>query len=277
MAVCHPDNAIWPDPSVLPPEPVDPDNLTDEELLADQQVEIALGLAWSTLQVLSAYQIAICPITIRPCRRSCAPMPYLTAPVWGYGSYPYAPFFPYTLNGQWYNMTCGLHQDACSCTYVRQTPLLGPVGDIVAVIIGGLELDPEDYRIDNGNLLVRQDGEGWPLCQDFNKPLGEEDTWSVTYFHGATADITVRYAAGILADEYLKGILGSDCRLPSGTVNIIRQNLTIEVEKDMFELGLTGIPEVDAVTARFNPFRRKAGAAFYNPDKPVQRETTWGG
>lgn len=273
MALCHPSNAIWPDPSVLIP---DPDWDADQLLLFNEQIEIATGLAWSSLQVLSAYQIAICPITVRPCRKSCNPMPYLTAPVWyGYGGYsPFGSFFPYTLNGQWYNMTCG-HRDPCSCTHIRQVELLGPVGDIVSVDIGGLALDPDAYRVDNSNMLVRQDGEQWPLCQDMNKPLGEEDTWSVTYFHGATADITVRYAAGIMADEYLKGILGADCRLPSGTVNIIRQNIAIEVEKDMFEHGLTGIPEVDAVTARFNPFRRKSGSAFYNPDKPVQRQTTW--
>lgn len=270
MALCHPDNAIWPDPSVIvPPEDATPDQVA---LLA-QQVEIALGLAWTTLQTLTAYQIAICPIVVRPCSSRCSGGTYFIAPVSGPAG---APFWPLFINGGAVNILCGCNSDPCSCTYVHQVLLPGPVGEIVSVKIDGVEIPAEAYRVDDGYKLVRQDGEGWPFCQDFNEPLDGEDTFSVEYFHGSTADILVRYAAGILADEYLKGILGSECRLPAGTVQAVRQGVTFDIEKDMFDQGLTGIAEVDAVTARYNPYRQKLPAQVFSFDQPRARQTTWG-
>jgi hypothetical protein len=275
MAICHPDNAIWPDPSVLPTEPGD--DATAEEIadyeLAEQRVEIALGLAWTTLQTLTAYQIAICPITVRPCGSRCSEGSYFIAPVDGPAG---APFWPYLINGQMVNILCGCRDDPCSCSRVRDIALPGPVGEVVEVSIDGSPLPAASYRIDNGNRLVRQDGEGWPFCQDFNRPAGDEGTFTVTYYHGSTSDILVRYAAGLLADEYLKGMQGGDCRLPAGTVQAIRQGVTFEIEKDMFDRGLTGIAEVDAVTARYNPYRQKLPPQVFSLDQARARETTWG-
>lgn len=274
MALCVPTGAIWPDPSVLPgTEPVD--HSSEEHaawVILTQQVEIATGLAWTTLQVLTAYQIAICPITIRPCRKPCAFGNYFI-PGWQ-GAWT-GSFWPYVIDGQWFNMTCG-HWGECGCTHIQQIALQGPVGAIASVTIDGVDLPDDAYRVDNNNLLVRQDGEAWPLCQDMNLPLDEVGTWSITYYHGATADILVNYAAGILANEYLQAIQGAECRLPSGTVSVARQGVQFDVEKDMFENGLTGIGEVDAVTARYNPFRQKLPTAFFNPDAQKQRQTTWG-
>lgn len=277
MAVCHPDNAIWPDPTVLPPEPVDPDDLTDEEALAAQEVELALARAWTTLQVLTAGALAICPVTVRPCRQDCLTPNalYWRAPVTG--SVPTSsPFWPSVTDGVWTNIWCG-HRGDCGCSTIRQIRLPGPVGEIVEVMIDGEVVDAEAYRVDNNAHLVRQDGDEWPVCQDFNLPADEVGTWSVTYYRGAAADITVRAAAGILADEWLKAAQNQECRLPSGTTGVVRQGVQFEIEKDMFENGLTGIPEVDQVTARFNPYRRKSPAVFFNPDAKVARQTTFGG
>lgn len=283
MALCYPDTAIWPDPSILPVEPdapVDPDDLTPEEeaaaalyALESEQVEIALSLGWTTLQSLSAFQISICPVTIRPCKKSCAYGSYFVAPVQlGSGL---APFWPYVRNGQWFNSTCG-HWNDCGCTTIREVTLPGPVGEVVEVVIDGEILDPESYRVDNGNRLVRQDGELWPACQDFNLPMGEVGTWSVTYSHGATADILVRYAAGVLASEYLASMQGRDCRLPSGTTNIVRQGITIEVQTDLFE-SLTGIPEVGAVIMRYNPYGQRMPSRVFSPDRKLGRIITTAG
>jgi hypothetical protein len=271
MALCHPDTVIWPDPSVIVP----PEGATPEEIaLLELRVELALGYAWTTLQVLTAYQISVCPITVRPCSQSCAEGSYFVAPVDGPAG---APFWPYLINGQMVNILCRCNSDPCGCSTVQEIRLPGPVGSVVEVLIDGVPLEDDAYRIDNGNRLVRQDGEGWPFCQDFNKPIGEENTFAVTYYHGSTADGLVQYAAGVLADEFLKAITGhKKCRLPSGTTQIIRQGITMEIEKDMFELGLTGIPEVDAVTARYNPFREKMPSRVFSFDQPQVRQTTWG-
>lgn len=269
MALCHPDNAIWPDPSVIDPA----DGATAEEVaLLEQRVEIALGLAWSTLQVLSAYQIAICPITVRPSGRGCAHGSYFIAPVVGPAG---SPFWPTVRNGQWLNVWCG-HNGQCSCDHVNAVTLPGPVGSIDSVVINGVTLDPEVYRVDNGNSLVRQDGAGWPLCQNFDLPLGEDGVFSVTYYHGATADLLVRYAAGILADEYLKAIVNpNECRLPAGTTQVVRQGISFELQATLFDNGRTGIAEVDAVIQRYNPFGQRVPPSIFSLDRKPARQQTY--
>jgi hypothetical protein len=268
--ICHPDNAIWPTGTVLT-VPVDSDDPTEEEAAALLDEEIALSFGWTTLQSLSAYQIAICTTTVRPCKRACVPRVYQIAPVlWGA---PQAPFWPMVTNGVWTNIWCG-HGSGCGCSRIRQVVLPGPVGGIVAVTVDGVDLDPDQYRLDNGNLLVRQDGEDWPLCQDMNLPAGEENTWSVTYYHGATADLEVRAAAGTLAAEYLSARRDGTCRLPLGTVNLIRQGISIEVQNNFFTAGTTGILEVDTVIQRFNPYGQRMPSRSWSPDRNRGRVTT---
>lgn len=272
---CYPDNAIYPDPSIIPVAPAE--DATEQEVaayeLALMQFEIATLRAWTTLQVLSAYQIAICPVTVRPCAERCSGGSYFIAPVdgpWG------APFWPLFIGGGAVNILLGCSCSGdCSCSWTRDVRLPGPVGAIARVELDGVTLDPSAYRVDNGNRLVREDGEGWPFCQNMNLPLGEVGTFGVTYWHGATSDVLVRYAAGVLATEYLAAMMGGECRLPSGVTQVIRQGVTFEVEKDMFESGLTGIDEVDSVTARYNPFRVKLPAQVYSLDDLPPRRTTY--
>lgn len=271
MAICHPDNAIWPDPSViLPPEDASPEAVA----LLEQQVSIALGLAWSTLQVLSAYSLAICPAVVRPSSERCAWGSYFIAPVEG----PMlSSFWPTVRNGQWYNLVCSDHDGFCDCSTVRHVALPSPVGGIVEVNIDGVVLPASAYRVDDGFRLVRQDGEGWPLTQDFSKPAGEVGTFTVTFYQGAVEDVTVRYAAGVLASEYLLAILGQDCRLPAGTTQIVRQGITYEVQADFFQQGMTGLPEVDAVIQRFNPYGLRTPPKIFSLDRRPARRTTIGG
>lgn len=268
MALCHPDNAIWPDPSVIEPAQ---DATPEEVALLEQRVEIALGLGWSTLQTLTAYQIAVCPITVRPSGQGCAHGSYFIAPVEGPAG---APFWPLVRNGQWVNVWCG-HANACSCDRVDAVILPGPVGAIESVIVNGEVLDPEVYRVDNGNQLVREDGERWPLCQNFNRPIGEQDTFAVTYYHGSTADLLVQFAAGVLADEYLKALVNpNECRLPAGTTQVVRQGISYEVQTSLFENGRTGIAEVDSVIQRFNPFGQRVPPSIFSLDRRPARMQT---
>jgi len=270
MAICHPDNAIWPDPTLIVPA----DGASPEEIsLLAQQEEIALGLAWTTLQVLTAYSIAICPATVRPASRECAWGSYLIAPVEGPAM---SSFWPTVRNGQWLNLVCSHGPINCGCTHVNEIILPGPVGGIVEVVIDGVVLPASAYRVDDYFRLVRQDGESWPLTQDFNKPAGEVGTFTVTYYHGAVEDVTVRYAAGVLAQEYLQAMLGQDCRLPAGTTQIVRQGITYEVQADFFQQGKTGISEVDAVVQRFNPYGLRTPPKIFSLDRPPARRTTIG-
>lgn len=265
--LCIPTTAIWPDPSVLVP----PDDLDSDGLAAfDQRIEIVTARAWMLFQALTAYQLQLCPVTVRPCRGWGRGGSYFIAPVTGPAGSPFWPFF---INGGAINILCG-HDYECGCAWVHGIYLPGPVGAIDNVTIDGVVLDPSAYRLDNGNQLVRQDGEGWPYWQDFNLPLPEVGTFSVTYFNGASPDILVNAAVGILAQEYLDLAASGHCRLPAGLTQISRQGITMEVNADILSDGLTGIREVDDVTALFNPNRNKMPSAIYSLDRPVRTTPT---
>jgi hypothetical protein len=165
--VCYPPGTDW-----------SCSGLSDEEIAAldPDRVAMAEGLAWMTLSALSGGQIAYCPITIRPCTASCAPPgTWLVAPVGAgalasLGTLRTAGFQPNMRNGVWYN-SCGCGQGSgCGCGQMPVVELPGPVGGIVSVTIDGAELDPSAYRVDNGRLLVRQDGGVWPTHQNLANP-----------------------------------------------------------------------------------------------------------
>lgn len=229
------------------------------------------ALAWFTLASLSGYNIATCPTMVRPCRYRCSPGAYYVAPASSTGS-----FSPRIENGQWLNAPCGCGMRDCSCTTVRQIRLPGVVGGIDNVKIDGAALDPSAYRVDNGNMLVRQDGDQWPLCQDMNLPAGETNTFTVSFFPGVGPNGLTNYAAGVLAFEYSKACSGdSACRLPAGVTAISRQGVSYEIKTGMFEGGQTGIPEVDAIIRIFNPNALKGPSLVMSPDTMDARTTTW--
>lgn len=139
------------------------------------QMERAEALAWSTIATLSAWQVATCPITVRPCMASCAP-----PGIWqtsfdrggsarALGNGARSGFDPHIdESGVWVN-SCGHSRSDCSCTSICEVILPGPVGAIAEIKIDGAVLPVGTYRVDNGNRLVRTDGGCWPTCQDMSK------------------------------------------------------------------------------------------------------------
>jgi hypothetical protein len=242
------------------------------------------SLAWMTLAALTADQVGTCPITVRPCKAGCRNSDtYLTAPVGLSGHYAgvyagRATFAPY-INGQgvWVNSCgCGSAND-CSCAALCEAILPGPVGDITEVLLDGAVLDPTAYRVDNGNRLVRIDGDCWPACQDMAAAPTEADTFAVTYYRGAAPDDVLLWVAGLLAVEWYKACNNDKtCRLPRGARNISRQGIQYEIERNLFSEGTTGIPEVDAVVARYNPYGLKMAPVISTPQTIRRpRQTTW--
>jgi hypothetical protein len=248
--------------------------------------EIAEAMAWRTLAALTAYQLAPCPIAIRPCTLGCLPPSWLAAPVDGTGGGNFAgwlgpgPFNPVVgFDGNWVNLTCGVCGiPDCSCTQISEILLPQNTGGFVSVSIGGAVLDPSAYRVDNGNKLVRQDDGVWPRCQDMSKSVTDaEDAFVVTYYPGAAPTVVEKYAAGKLAMEYYKACNGNDCALPLGVVSITRQGVSMDIQSGMFPGGTTGIREVDAVISFYNPYALRSPSVIYSPDRHARaRETTWG-
>lgn len=228
------------------------------------------ALAWSTLAALTADQVATCPIVVRPCATGCRNSDtYLTAPVGGVGLSP-----SINSSGVWVN-SCGCGNSECSCSAISEVILPGPVGDIVEVWLNGLELPETSYRVDNGTRLVRLDGDVWPACQDMTQDAHGVDAFSVTYYRGAAPDVVLLWVAGLLAVEWFKACTGDkSCRLPRGAQNVSRQGVSYEIQRSVFSEGTTGISEVDAVIARYNPYGLKMAPTISIPRRKV-RQTTW--
>lgn len=142
--------------------------------------------------------------------------------------------------------------------------LEAPVGRIDSVTVLGLPLDPSAYVVENGNLLVRTDGGGWPTAG-----------LAVTYQNSYPADTLAQHVAGVLALEYLRLMTTGKCRLPAGVTNIARQGVTMEIETGMFPNGLTQVPEVDVWIKRWNPNALKSKPRVITPDLPEHRRVTW--
>lgn len=247
--------------------PVDPACFEESwEALDDEVQDRAIALASSTLTRLTGYRVGGCPITVRPCIRSC----WDTRHVSYYDMLSYGggvSFWPH-LNSQglWVN-SCG-HGPDCSCGPIDcMVHLPAPVGPVTLVMNDGLEVDAEDYRIIDGALVWSGEGDcPWPSCQDLSKPDTEEGTFSVTYLNAYPVDTVGAYAAGLLAMEFAKACTGGKCRLPSGVTRVARQGVSFDVVTGMFPDGFTGIREVDTFIALWNPNHVRQQTQVWTPD-----------
>jgi len=246
----------------------DPDEPASEEnppKYSDDDKARAVALAGQTLRYLTGYRVGGCPVTVRPCRQGCAEQTYRTFPVAGASGG--APWTPVNVGGAWLNIGCGCAADGCSCSRTSEVRLHGPVGAVEQVKVDGEVLTADvDYRLDAGGRLVRLGGVGWPLCQDMNLPDTDEGTWSVTYTAGQPVDGLGAWVAGILAGEYVTACQGGECRLPTGVTQIVRDGVTMTLGTGAFPDNRTGIPEVDAWVARWNPTGLRAPAVVWSPD-----------
>jgi hypothetical protein len=245
---------------------------TPEEIAAlDPAVmERSEALAWSTLSALTGYRVSTCPVTIRPCAKSCRALStWQVAPVYGGGS----GLQPFISGGAWFN-ACGCTTD-CSCTSLSEVIMPGEVGSVLSVWLDGVELAADDYRIDNGTRLVRTDGEAWPACQNMAAPTTDSGTFAVEYYPGVAPNDLLRYAAGVLAAEFYLACSGKECRLPNGVTNVTRAGMSMQVQSGLFTDNSTGITEVDAIIRIYNPSALKSRPRVMSPDRTRVRITTW--
>lgn len=268
MTICVPDGTDWLcsfTQEQLTEMRADPEQL--------RMMEIAEAYAWSLLASLTAYRIATCPIAVRPCAARCLDSGGMMAfPVSGGGTGQYSPFIA---GGKWYN-SCGCRRaNDCSCSVLSEVRLPGPVGGIVSVKVDGILLPPAAYRVDNGNRLVRLDGEQWPACQDMALPSTAVGAFEVVYYRGTAPNNMTRHAAGALAVEFYAACAGDSCRLPDNVTSVARQGVDYELTPTDFPEGVTGIKAVDALIRIYNPNKLKGPVTIASPDSPVSRTPTW--
>lgn len=251
MALCIPDNTDW------------GCALTDVEIesLDPTRKARAERLAWSSLVRLTGQRLSLCPVAVRPCAARILPLVTYEDGAGISGAYA-----PYNYGGQWFN-ACGCNAGGCQCDGRGVIRLPGEVGAVVSILIDGAELERSAYRVDNGNLLVRQDGAAWPISQDMSAPIGDVGTFVVNYYPGVAPDEELAWAAGRLAVEWYKACSGIDCALPTGVERVARQGISFTIPSGVFENGLSGIREVDAITGLYNPNRLKTPPRVVSPDR----------
>jgi hypothetical protein len=143
--------------------------------------------------------------------------------------------------------------------------LEAPVGAIDSVTVAGLPLDPAAYAVENGNLLVRTDGAGWPV-----------GALAITYQNSYPADALAAKVAGVLALEYYRMLSGAQkCRLSTRVTNVARQGMTMEIEPGLFPNNETGVPEVDHFIKQWNPNGATSRGGVITPDLVPHRTVTW--
>jgi hypothetical protein len=197
-------------------------------------------------------RFGLCERTIRPCGRTAGMTQQSYGSWWSEGTW-----MPYILNGAWRNCACGSGFGCCSCEPSCQVWLPGPVYSIPATgITVGAEIVPVDsWRIDDGQWVVRTDGDCWPQCQDYNTDSGDR-FFEITYFQGLPVPSVLLTAAGELACEWAKNCTGAPCRLPQRVTSISRQGVSVSlVDVDrLLANGLTGVTTVDQIIRTYNPY-----------------------
>lgn len=248
VTIPEPDGCPW---------PVDPACLTDEwESSFDEPTQDrAIALAGNTLRRLTAFRVGGCPRTIRPCTSSCAvPLGWS----WDLGS----PFTPVNWAGAWSNCGCG--GLACAHSPGRSVRIPGMVS-VKEVKVGATVLIPDtDYWVD-GDQVIRLGSVLWPTTQDLSLPPGSPDTFTITYYDSYPVDGMGAYAAGKLAMQYAKACKTGKCSLPEQVTQIVRQGVSYSIPAGSFPNGETGIREVDAYIALWNPGHRKNRLQAWSP------------
>lgn len=252
------------------PWPIDSTCIPDDwDALPEPVKALSVALASNSLVALTARRVGGCPITIRPYSGMPDCLPVMAA--YGVGVASWAPGI--SSAGFWVN-NCGCGpQSGYSCA-IKLPP---PVGRVDSVRLNGAEMDMDDFRVDSGNVLVYVGGGDCPFDAPQNLMLDDtqDGTWSVTYLNAIKPDLLAAQAAARLAFEFSLACTGNvkRCRLPENVTTVVRLGVAMELGREMWPSGLTGIREVDAWLRSVNPDGRKQQARIYSPDlepPPIQ-------
>jgi len=233
-----------------------------------QEQAVSLSVLW--LWGATGRRFGACPVTVRPAQGpQGAEIVYQDFPVLPGAEGLGQPGGPFLFGGRWFNSGC---VTACCGASLCAIELRGPVASIDEVLVDGDVVPPSAYRVDvapGAWLLVRVDGECWPVCQDFKSATTEPGTFEVTYSIGSDVPDALATAAGLLACEYGKQLSGGRCSLPAKMTRLSRQGVEVEVSPPAPADGLTGIKMVDDVITTLNPGRLKSPPRVMSPDLDV--------
>lgn len=229
----------------LPPE---------DDPLYEPLKDAATGVLWA----LSGRQFGCCRRTTRYCREqsySPAGEAWLRAEL---------------VDGRWVNLGCQSCGTRCGCTGTCEIRIDGPVCGLHEVLVDGEAVPTGSFRVDDGDKLVRTDGECFPL----GKPV------EVTFSTGVPVPAGGRLALGELFSELWKACPTCDagtCSLPKRIQVIVKGGMTVGFLDPMEFLrnGKTGLYYTDLWLSSVNPLARPQAARAMSPDWPGGRTTTW--
>lgn len=232
----------WPiDRSRFPALPEVTDPLSEAYIRAASEQIAAAQLAVTIMHALSGRQFGLYRHTVRPCRQGHRGV------VSGVTSYLLS-----WEGDRWVNWPCGC-VGGCERSGPRLVHLPGPVHAIVEVTIAGAVQDESSYTVED-NVLYHKITP-WPF-QDLGRPLGEPNTWAVTYERGIAVPAGVAELTGLLATEILAALNNEGrCRLPRTVTTASRQGVTYRAYDpgEIYANGKTGIPEIDLWLSAVNP------------------------
>jgi hypothetical protein len=147
----------WPRPDTSCCDRLNPTNPTAEQTA---QIERILQVSAEIIWRLSGKQFGACPVTVRPCRKTCAR---------GFtGYWSDIGWMPVLENGVWFNQNCDrCRPSGCSCSELCEVDLPGPVVEVLSVTLDGIVRPSSEYRVDDFRRLVRV-GELTPVEGVFN-------------------------------------------------------------------------------------------------------------
>lgn len=244
---------------------------------------LAISVAQDLLWALTGRRYGCCELIVRPCKPiTCKPIDLTEIIYWdqryfrqGTPTMGVLSYFPTLVGGEVFNISCGCPVGCCTCRADCEFPLPGPVCAVSDVSVDGTSLATTDWMILDNHVLVFQNGT-CPGCQNYNLDNGEVGTWSVTYTLGEPVPAELNLAAGMLACEIAKSLLGQSCSLPSRVQNVTRQGIDVAFFDPIAftNEGLTGIPFVDMVIRALNPYRMAQASRVWSPDLPITRRET---
>lgn len=177
----------------------------------------------------------VCEKTVRPCTSGWCGFQVLSR---GHLVGPWDIGYGYGWSGSFWNFPGGR---PCGCTPLSRVKLSGyPVRGIVTVFIDGVELPEFDaltgarnWRLDEHRWLTRMadvngNAQWFPSCQRLDLDDTEVGTFAITYRYGQDPPLSAIHAAEQLSCELWAACTGGECSLPTGTVRVTRQGLTIE-------------------------------------------------
>jgi hypothetical protein len=152
-----------------------------------------------------------------------------------------------------------------------------PVTSITEVLIDGVTIPDDEYRLDNNRVLTRvlptADAQatqryGWPVCQRYDLPATQPDTFQVSFTYGVAPSNAGIEAAKVLGQQIALAAIGQTNKLPARVTTVNRQGITAVAldTLDLINKGRTGLFECDMWIKTANPAGLVRRSQAWSPD-----------